>query len=123
MSQPPEPPDETVAAARELDAGLAELQRLLIQTLDQLAERVLGQIQTTRTLADQTAAQRAQMLAAIPAVDEAAQVMEAHLRRLSWRFNDALRNLPEQHWDSFVDTCIQIADLLREAEETSPGGS
>ena len=122
-----EPGDSTSVpverSASELDAELAELQRLVVQLMDRLAEQVLNQIQSTRTMADQTHALRAKLPVPAPAQDDAAHLKEAHLRRLAWRFNDVLRDLPEYQWDSFLDSCVQIAQMLQRAEQSAHDGA
>ena len=124
MLEPDDSPDVPVdRAAEELHAEMVELQRLVVQLMDRLAEQVLGQIQNTRTMADETSSVRAQLRSALPPQDDAARMTEAHLRRLSWRFNDALRDLPEYHWDTYADTCIQIAQMLQRAERSADGAA
>jgi hypothetical protein len=122
-----EPGDTTKLPAQrtasELDAELAEVQRLIVQLMDRLAEQVLGQIQDTRSMADQIEAMRAQLRTAAPPHDDAAHLTEAHLRRLSWRFSDALRGLPEYQWDGFVDSCVQLAQMLQHAEQLADDGA
>jgi hypothetical protein len=110
-------------AAEELHSELVELQRLVMQLMDRLAEQVLDQIQNTRTMADETDSARAKLRASLPTEDDAAHLSEAHLRRLSRRFNDALRDLPEYQWDNFADTCIQIGQMLQRAERSADGGA
>jgi hypothetical protein len=118
MLDPHEPPYLAVdrAAAGDVDLEFAELQRLIIQLMDVLAERVLDQIQTTRTMADQIAAQKSRLEAVLPSDGESLRA-EAHLQRLSWRLKDVMRRMPAYHWDNYVDTCMQIARMVQRAEE------
>jgi len=123
MPQPGESKVPEERDANELERELAELQRLLVQSMDQLAEQVLDQIQSTRQMVDATDAIRAQLRKSSPLDDDAARLTEAHMRRLSWRFNEALRDLPEYQWDNYADACVQIAKMLQRADQAADGAA
>src|SRR5258707_1126104 len=88
-------------SADSLETELERLRRLVVQTMDSLAEQVLDQIQTTRSIADRTE----EVLDEVRSANAGAAPVDAsevHLQRASALIEDAMRNLPESSWDEFA---------------------
>jgi hypothetical protein len=113
---------DIAAAGQESRAELlqGELERLrwvIVQAMDTLAEQVLGQIQTTRDVAEQTESLLRDVRSLAPE-GEANHQSELHLRQIRDQIEEAFRNLPESTWDDFGETCAQLARTLRRAHES-----
>jgi hypothetical protein len=109
------------AAKRDNRPGLAisELERLrwlIVQAMDNLAEQVLGQIQTTRDIAEQTESLLLQVQ--LPGTEpEPGDRTEHHLRQVRNQIEEAIRNIPESSWDDFAQTCTQLARTVRRVQD------
>ena len=98
-----------------VDQELERVREHLVTTLDDLAEKVLGQIQTTRGMLDvaDSLLFGVRRLGPLSPPAGSQDPAEAHLRRLSVDLVEALRELPEWMQDGYVDTCRELARGLR----------
>ena len=95
-----------------LQLDLERLRELLIIAMDDLAEKVLGQIQTTRAMvdvADSLLMQTGQLAPPARPPDMA----EARVRRRSNELEAALRELPDWMQEGYVHTCRELARAIR----------
>lgn len=94
-----------------LQTSLERLRLLVIQTIDALADGVLGQIQTSRGIVEQIDAllgEVRQVTAQTPTVTAS----ESHLREVSAQIEEAIRDMPESNWDTYAHICAQLARML-----------
>src|SRR5260370_37267339 len=94
-----------------LEGELERLRLLVVHTMDGLAEQVLGQIQRTRGIAQQTDSVLAE-LRRVTAEVESVDKSQVRLRRVLTQIEDVVHDLPESTWDEYAQACAQLARLL-----------
>jgi hypothetical protein len=84
---------------------------LTAQTMDGLADTLLGQIQTVRDVARDTQ----MILDDLPRASDSTtgNLRDARLARLAEEIEEVIRDLPEPLWDPFVQVCRELAQSLR----------
>lgn len=100
-----------------LEAELARLRWLVVHAMNEMAEQVLDQIQTTRGVAQQTDSLLAEVKRTT-AYTRRVEGDEPHLRQVCSQIEEAIRDLPERSWDDYAQTCTQLARTLRRLHDT-----
>src|SRR5262249_33873755 len=105
--------------ADTLDAELVRLRRLIVASMDRLAEEVLDQIQTTRSMADETESLLHKLRGGpiTQDTDESAN----HLRHITEQIVKAMRGIPESSWDAYVDMCLDLVWFMRGVHDAADG--
>ena len=100
-----------------LEAELVRLRRLIVVSMDRLAEEVLDQIQTTRSMADETESLLDKLRGGSPTqnTEESAN----HLRQATARIVKIMHDIPERSWDAYVDMCVDLARFTRGVHESA----
>jgi len=97
--------------ADTLDAELVRLRRLIVASMDRLAEEVLDQIQTTRSMADETESLLHKLRGG--PVTQNADESDNHLQQVTARIVKAMRDIPESSWDAYVDMFVDLVRFTR----------
>ena len=97
--------------ADTLDAELVRLRRLIVASMDRLAEEVLDQIQTTRSMADETESLLHELRGG--PITQNADESDNHLQQVTARIVKAMRDVPESSWDAYVDMFVDLVRFTR----------
>ena len=97
--------------ADTLDAELVRLRRLIVASMDRLAEEVLDQIQTTRSMADETESLLHKLRGG--PITQNADESDNHLQQVTARIVKAMRDIPESSWDAYVDMFVDLVRFTR----------
>jgi hypothetical protein len=97
---------------RELEQEVLRLRQHVVHVMNRLAGQVLDQIQTTRGLADATESLLIEIKGS-GAADHPQGGVEARLRWLSSKIEEAMRELPEPLWERYTQSCKELARTMR----------